>query len=139
MAILFKKLRPEAITPQKAFEYDAAWDLHSTDEAIIKIGETSKIGTGIAIAIPNGYVGRIAERSGLGAKGLAVRGGVVDSGYRGELKVLMQNLSDRIFHVLPGMRIAQLLIHAVILDSLQESDVLIDADRGDKGFGSTGI
>lgn len=137
--IAFKKLRPEAIAPKKAFPHDAGWDLSATEEVTVGVGEVAKVKTGIAVAITEGYAGRIAERSGLGSKGIAIRGGEIDAGYRGELIVLMHNLGLTPFHVTPGMRIAQLVIYQVVLDEFEEVDSLPDAVRGDRGFGSSGI
>lgn len=137
--IAFRKLCPEAVAPSKAFPFDAGWDLTSTEEAIIEAGGVIPIKTGISIAIPEGYAGMIAERSGLGKKGVAVRGGVIDSGYRGELIVLMHNLGRNLLHIMPGMRVAQLVIYPICLDVLEETDTLPEADRGDRGFGSTGV
>lgn len=137
--ISFKKLCSEAVAPKKAFPHDAGWDLSSTEEVIIGVGEVAKVKTGIAVAIPEGYAGRIAERSGLGSKGIALRGGEIDAGYRGELIVLMHNLGRSHVHIMPGMRIAQLVIYAVVLDEFEEVDDLPEATRGDRGFGSSGV
>lgn len=137
--IPFKKLRPDAVAPRKAYPFDAGWDLTSVEEAIISVGEVVKIRTGIAVAIPNGYSGRIAERSGLGSKGIALRGGEIDASYRGELIVQMHNLGRGIVHIMPGMRIAQLVIGPILLDELEETDELSDSDRGSNGFGSSGV
>lgn len=123
----------------KAHPTDAAYDLHNTGgTTAIPPHHTIKIPTGIHIAIPEGHVGIIKERSSIGAKGLAVRGGVIDPGYTGEIMVLLQNNSPCSHVIQPGDRIAQLLVMPTSPVTPIEVEALQDTERGDAGFGSTG-
>ena len=124
---------------QKAHADDAAYDLHNTGGILtIPPHHTEKIPTGIRVAIPQGHVGIIKDRSSMGAKGIAVRGGVIDPGYTGEIMVLLQNNSPRSHVIQQGDRIAQLLIMPTSPVTPVEVEVLQDTERGTGGFGSTG-
>ncbi|AZA08724.1 dUTP diphosphatase [Corynebacterium pseudopelargi] len=124
---------------RKAHADDAAYDLHNTGKiTTIPPHHTTKIPTGIHAAIPQGHVGIIKDRSSIGAKGLAVRGGVIDPGYTGEIIVLIQNNSPRSQVIQPGDRVAQLLVIPTSPVTPVEVKVLQDTQRGDGGFGSTG-
>jgi len=135
-----KKLYPDAILPTRAHASDAGLDLYSYIDNIIHPGEVRRVHTGISVQIPEGYVGLIWPRSGLAIKNnIDVMGGVIDAGYRGEIVVLLINHSlDEPFQINYGDKIAQLLIQSVELLDVEEVGSLDDADRGDKGFGSTG-
>ena len=139
-----KKLSPEAILPAYASAGAAGADLYAlptADPVTVGAGETAFIHTGVAMAIPEGYVGLIYARSGLACKrGLAPANkvGVIDSDYRGEIMVALHNHSDKPETVLPGERIAQFVIAPVIVADWQECETLDDTDRGAGGFGSTG-
>ncbi len=139
-----RKLDPAAILPVYASADAAGADLCALPggEAItVEPGKTAFFHTGIAVAIPSGYVGLVCARSGMACKrGLAPANkvGVIDADYRGEILVALHNHSDIPQTVEPGDRIAQLLIMPVITASFREVDVLDDTDRGAGGFGSTG-
>jgi dUTP pyrophosphatase len=143
MRLEFARLRPEARPPARAHDDDAGYDLHAAEAATIAPGERASVGTGIAVAIPDGHAGLVLPRSGLAARhgiALANAPGLVDAGYRGEVRVLLLNTDrESTFEVAPGDRIAQLLIVRHEAPALVESESLGDTARGDGGFGSTGI
>ena len=131
---------PLAKLPTKAHETDAGLDLYSSDYYSIMPGERMRINNGLVIAIPEGYVGLIWDKSGLATKsGLHTIAGVIDSGYRGELAVNVINLGQDIYNIAPGQKIAQLLIQKI--ENIEIIETIIDdnTDRGTAGFGSTGI
>ena len=137
-----KKLDEKAIIPTYGTEYSAGADLYALlDEDLeIKPGETVMIGTGLAMAIPNGYVGLIYARSSLGSKkGLAPANkvGVIDSDYRGEIKVPLFNQSKETQIIAKNERIAQIIFTPYLKVNFQETDELDDTTRGTGGFGST--
>ena len=140
MIIQIKKLGDDATIPTKSNISDAGWDLYSSGMAtIVYPHERKLISTDISIAIPDGYCGLIWPRSGLSVNsGIDILAGVIDSGYRGEVKVCMLNTSDTLVHIHPGDRIAQLIIQKVEDVSFTEVKNLDDTSRGDGGFGSTG-
>ena len=137
-----KKLNENAIVPTKGSEYSAGWDLYATENATIPPAGTVLIGTGWAIEVPIGYFGAIFARSGLSVKeGLRPANcvGVIDSDYRGEVKVALHNDSTVSRSVSARDRVAQLvLIPYHQLEQLQEVDALSDTTRSSGGFGSTG-
>ena len=140
MEIRVQKLDKYARLPSKANESDAGWDLYASDDGVIEPGSKELIGTDIALAIPEGYVGLIWDRSGMAAKkGIHRFAGVIDSGYRGEIKVCLWNSSDKYCVVNAGERIAQILFQQVPTFTLREVDSLDDSDRGIGGFGSSGL
>ncbi len=139
MELRVKRLQEGVELPHYHHEGDAAFDLRSTDDVKIGAGEKKLIGTGLAMAVPEGHAGLIWDRSGLAAKfGLHVLAGVVDSGYRGEVKVVLYNLGNDEFQVEKGMRIAQMLIQPVVLPEITEGE-LDETARNSGGFGSTGV
>ena len=139
MTLKIKKLHPEAVLPRYGREGDAGLDLSATESVIIPPSERRTVATGIAIAIPSGSVGLIWDRSGLAAKqGIKSMGGVIDANYRGEIKVILHNLSKEPFTVEKGMRIAQLLIQPVQQKEIVEVQELEETERNEQGFGSTG-
>ncbi|GMR03145.1 MAG: dUTP diphosphatase [Acidimicrobiia bacterium] len=128
--------------PQVAHPFDAGADLAAAERVEIGPGERALVGTGLSMAIPEGYAGFVLPRSGLAIyEGITVINapGLVDSGYRGELKVGLVNHSDRAFLIEPGDRIAQLVIVAVEQPEFIEVDHLEASSRGEGGFGSTGV
>ena len=133
-----KKLTSTAITPTKANISDAGFDLYSDVDLIIECDKTTTIDTGIALGIPDGYCGLIWDRSSLGSKGIHRHAGVVDSGYRGERKVCLNNTSDSSYQVKKGDRIAQILIQRNEPFTIEECEDLSNTDRGSGGFGSSG-
>jgi dUTP pyrophosphatase len=126
--------------PSYAHPYDAAFDLRSSEDCTLSPGERRVIKTGLKVAIPSGYAGLVWDRSGLAAKNtLHVLAGVIDSGYRGELGVVMVNLGREPFTVERNMRIAQMLIQPVANPKIIEVDELSQTARSEGGFGSTGL
>ena len=144
MKLKIKRLNDNAILPQRATVGSAGFDLYSSLELPIEIapGERVLIPTGIAIELPdNNYVVYIYARSGLSIKnGITLSNcvGVIDSDYRGEIKVGLINLSDKAYIINPADRIAQMVISPIIIPELIVSDNLNNTDRSDGGFGSTG-
>lgn len=140
--IQVKLLNDKAKLPTKAYDTDAGYDLYSVDEQVVlKPGQVSNVNTGIALAIPEGYVGLIWDRSSLGTKGIKVFGGVIDAGYRGEIKLKLGNLStlERDWVVInKGDKVAQILIQKVENLPILEVEVLPVSQRGTAGFGSSG-
>jgi dUTP pyrophosphatase len=135
------RLRDDAVLPRQAYPGDAGFDLAACERVTLAPGERAMVGTGLAVAIPEGYAGFVQPRSGLASRhGISVVNspGLVDSGYRGELRVVLLNTDAReSFTVEPGMRIAQLVVLPVPAVSLVEVDALIDSERGVRGFGSS--
>lgn len=137
-----RRLRDEAALPERAYPGDAGLDLVACELVRLEPGARAVIGTGIAVAIPDGHAGLVVPRSGLAARhgiGIVNAPGLVDSGYRGELRVVLVNTDrDETFTVEPGMRIAQLVIVPVALPTPVVMDELPETQRGVAGFGSTG-
>jgi dUTP pyrophosphatase len=143
VTLRFRRLSPAARPPARAHDGDAGYDLHAAEAATIGPGERAGVGTGIALAIPPGHAGLVLPRSGLAARhGIALVNapGLIDSGYRGEVRVLLLN-TDRAapFEVAVGDRIAQLAIVRVEGPELEEAEELDATVRGEGGFGSTGV
>ncbi|WP_192795869.1 MULTISPECIES: dUTP diphosphatase [Corynebacterium] len=138
-----KRLDPDLPLPTRAHRGDAGVDLYAADSLTLEPGERALIATGIALALPLGYVGLIHPRSGLGAKhGISVVNtpGTIDADYRGEIKVCLINHDPHeSFSVTRGMRIAQLVIQKVELVDFEEVEELDDTVRGTGGYGSTGL
>lgn len=136
-----KKLSDTASIPIYATEGAAGMDLFSDEEVELKPMEIRAVGTGIAVEIPQGYEGQVRPRSGLALKGITVANapGTIDSDYRGEVKVILINLSGKKFKIEKGMRIAQLIISRCGRVEVEEVSELSDTKRGEGGFGSTGI
>jgi dUTP pyrophosphatase len=136
-----QRLHADAVVPQRAYTGDAGLDLASCERVELDPGERALVGTGLAVAIPEGYAGFVQPRSGLAARhGLTVVNspGLVDSGYRGELRVVLLNTDlTKPFVVEPGMRIAQLVVLPIPELELVEVDELPSSERGVRGFGSS--
>lgn len=143
MKIPIKKLRDDAIIPTHGSAGAAGWDLYTLEGRVIPAGTTALVGTGISVAIPKGYVGLVFARSGLATKnGLAPANkvGVIDSDYRGEVKVSLHNHFKELPQAIAkGDRIAQLLVVPCVSCEWEEVAELDDTERGEAGFGSTGI
>ena len=143
MILRFRRLSETARPPARAHDGDAGYDLYSDEAARLDPGQRASVGTGIAVAIPDGNAGLVLPRSGLAARhGISVVNapGLVDAGYRGELRVLLLNTDrENAFEVTPGDRIAQLVVVRVEGPTLEESQELDETGRGAGGFGSTGI
>jgi dUTP pyrophosphatase len=135
------RLREDAVVPERAYSGDAGLDLSACERVEILPGERAMVGTGLAVAIPDGYAGFVQPRSGLAARhGITIVNtpGLVDSGYRGELRVILLNTDVReTFVVEQGMRIAQLVVLPVPEVELVVVDELPGSERGVRGFGSS--
>jgi dUTP pyrophosphatase len=139
--LAFKRLHDGATMPTRAYEDDAGLDLSACERVELGPGERAVVSTGLTVAIPSGHAGFVQPRSGLASRhGIAVLNspGLVDAGYRGELKVVLLN-TDRTatFVVEPGMRIAQLVIVPVAMPTPVEAAELPGSERGERGFGSS--
>jgi dUTP pyrophosphatase len=137
-----RRLRADAVLPERAYHGDAGLDLAACERVELAPGERAVIGTGLAVAIPDGYAGFVQPRSGLADRhGISIVNapGLIDSGYRGELKVILLNTdTTHPFVVEPGMRIAQLVVLEVPELELTETDELPATERGVRGHGSSG-
>jgi dUTP pyrophosphatase len=142
VTLRFRRLSDTARPPARAHDGDAGYDLYADEEARLGPGERTSVGTGIAVAIPDGHAGLVLPRSGLAARhGISVVNapGLIDAGYRGELRVLLLNTDrEHAFDVAPGDRIAQLVVVRVEGPVLEEAEELDQTGRGAGGFGSTG-
>ena len=138
-----QRLRDDAVVPTRAYAGDAGLDLAACERVERGPGERATVGTGLAVAIPEGYAGFVQPRSGLASRhGVTIVNtpGLVDSGYRGELKVILLNTdSSEPFVVEPGMRIAQLVVMQVPDVDPVEVDELPETERGARGFGSSAV
>jgi dUTP pyrophosphatase len=136
------KLKDKAVLPTRAHAGDAGLDLYASEAAHIGPGERWSVGTGVAVEIPEGHAGLVLPRSGLAREhGIALVNspGLIDTGYRGEIRVLLLNTDPAdTFNVAPGDRIAQLVIAPVVLAEPVEAAALGESARGDGGFGSSG-
>ncbi|HET8861969.1 MAG TPA: dUTP diphosphatase [Solirubrobacterales bacterium] len=142
MELRVAKLKDEAVVPSRAHEGDAGLDLYACEPAHLGPGERWSVGTGVAVEIPDGHAGLVLPRSGLARDhGIALVNspGLIDSGYRGEVRVLLLNTDPaETFKVKPGERIAQLVIAPIALAEPVEVESLNESARGDGGFGSSG-
>lgn len=139
MKIKLQKLHPSAKLPAYAHPGDAGMDLFAVEATVLAPGEIKAVKTGVAMAIPEGYVGLIWDKSGIAIKeGLKTMGGVIDSGYRGEVMVGMLNTSKKSYTFEAGHKVAQMLIQKIESPELVEADSLEETKRGKGGFGSTG-
>lgn len=149
--IRVKLLNRNAKAPARSHSTDAGWDLFCTARVTLAPGETKTVPTGIAMEIPEGWYAQVKSRSGLGSRGLVVTAGVIDSGYRGEIGVVMINTNTASEHARPygdtnpgyisfrpGDKIAQVVFLPVPEVTLEITDSLNDSHRGENGFGSTG-
>jgi dUTP pyrophosphatase len=141
MELQIRRLHPDAVIPERAYAGDAGLDLVSCGRAELGPGERATIGTGLAVAIPEGYAGFVQPRSGLAMRhGIALVNspGLIDSGYRGEIRVVVLNTDrDSPFTIEPGTRIAQLVVVPLPEIDPVEVDELPESERGVRGFGSS--
>jgi dUTP pyrophosphatase len=137
------RLRDEAVLPSQAYEGDAGLDLAACERLELAPGERGVVGTGLAVAIPEGHAGLVLPRSGLAARhGITIVNtpGLIDAGYRGEVKVVLLNTDrNEPFTIEAGMRIAQLVVVDVPAVSVVEVEELSESERGVGGFGSSGV
>jgi dUTP pyrophosphatase len=138
-----QRLRPDAVLPDRAYEGDAGLDLTACERVELAPGERAVVPTGLAVAIPAGHAGLVMPRSGLAVRngiGKVNSPGLIDSGYRGELRVVLLNTDRReTFVVEPGMRIGQLVVVPVPAVELEEVEELPESERGERGFGSSAV
>ena len=129
--------------PRQAYKGDAGLDLAACERVVLEPGERATVSTGVAVAIPSGYAGYVQPRSGLAADhGITMVNapGLVDSGYRGELRIILLNTDrEEPFEIEPGMRIAQLVVLSVPRVELRLVDELPASERGERGFGSSAL
>jgi len=137
------RLRPEATIPERAYAGDAGLDLAACERVELGPGQRATVGTGLAVAIPDGHAGFVQPRSGLAARhGITIVNspGLVDAGYRGEVQIVLLNTdASEGFTIEPGMRIAQLVVLALPELELLEVDELPVSERGARGFGSSRV
>lgn len=137
------RLRDGAVLPAQAYPGDAGLDLVACEHLRLDPGQRGVVGTGVAVSVPAGHAGLVIPRSGLAArKGITIVNapGLIDSGYRGELKVILLNTGcEEPFDVEPGMRIAQLVVVPVPAVRLVEVEQLEESERGAAGLGSSGV
>lgn len=134
-----KRLEKEARLPCYAYRHDAGLDIFSIESVSIAPRERKAVRTGIALEIPEGYVGLVWDKSGVSMKGgVKTIGGVIDAGYRGEIQIGLVNLSGETYHIKKGDKITQLLIQKVEQPKIEEVEELSDSDRAERGFGSSG-
>jgi dUTP pyrophosphatase len=141
--LAIRRLRADAVIPERAYAGDAGLDLAACEQVELAPGARAVVGTGLAVAVPEGYAGFVQPRSGLAARhGITIVNtpGLVDSGYRGELRVVLLNTdSSEAFVVEPGMRIAQLVVVPIPEFEVLEVEELPDSERGVRGFGSSAV
>ena len=142
MTLRFKKVHPDAVLPSYAHPSDAGMDLRSVDDLTLAPGQRALVHTGLVMLLPPLYEAQVRPRSGLALKnGVTVLNtpGTIDSGYRGEVGVILINLGQAAFDVRKGDKIAQMVIAPVTHPNIEETDVVDETDRGSGGFGSTGV
>ena len=142
MTLRFKKVHPDAILPSYAHPSDAGMDVRSVEDLVLAPGRRALVHTGLVMLLPPGYEAQVRPRSGLALKsGVTVLNtpGTIDSGYRGEVGVILINLGDSEFQVRKGDKVAQLVIAPVTQPEIAEADAVDETDRGAGGFGSTGV
>jgi len=136
--IAVEKTRTSAKIPTKAHSSDAGFDLYADDYYSITPYGQALVGSGIRVMIPEGYAGLIWDKSGLANQGITTMGGVIDSSYRGEIKVVIKNLSEDIFNIIPGQKIAQIIFQEAPNFEISEEIISTESERGEKAFGSSG-
>jgi len=140
-SVLVHRLDPGLPLPARAHPGDAGVDLYAAEAVVLGPGERATVGTGVAVAVPEGYAGLVAPRSGLAQRhglGIVNAPGVVDAGYRGEIRVILVNHGTEAVSLARGERIAQLLVVQVGVEEMLEVEELPPSERGSGGFGSTG-
>jgi dUTP pyrophosphatase len=132
-------LDPGAILPARAHELDAGYDLYSREDAIVYAGDSWTFDTGVHMEIPQGYVGDVKSKSSMLMRYNLLTDGTVDAGYTGSIRVKLFNLSNCAVSIVKGQKIAQLVIKKIMTPALEVVDELEETERGDNGFGSTGM
>jgi len=140
MLIKFQKILEGAIIPHYAHQGDAGMDIFSAEDAVIKSGEIKSVKTRVKMELPEGFVALVWDKSGLALKnGIKTMAGVIDSGYRGEIGIVLANLSGRDYKIEKGQKIAQMLVQKAERAEIEEVKNLNETPRGAGGFGSTGL
>jgi len=142
MTLRFKRIHPDAVLPAYAHPSDAGMDVRSVEDVTLAPGKRALVHTGLVMMLPPMYEAQVRPRSGLAVKhGVTVLNtpGTIDSGYRGEVGVILINLGEEDFQVRKGDKIAQIVIAPVIQPTIEEVEVIDETDRGTGGFGSTGM
>jgi dUTP pyrophosphatase len=137
--IKFMRLDDSAVPFSYTRENDACMDIFSNEKCNIKPKETKIVSTGVLVELPHNFEGLVRGRSGLASKGIMVHLGTIDETYRGELGVIMTNLSSETFKITKGMRIAQFTVKPTFRIQLEEVPELSETERGDNGYGSSGL
>lgn len=137
-ALPIRRLDPAAVLPTRAHHDDAGLDLYGLEDARVAPGAGAVLRTGVAVAVPAGHVGLVCDRSSMAKRGLKTAGGVIDAGYRGEVGVVVWNLSREEQAVKKGERVAQMLVIPIAVPAPVETGDLGETPRGANGFGSTG-
>jgi dUTP pyrophosphatase len=133
-----QRIHKDAKLPLYQHKGDAGLDIFSSIDCVLEAGEVKPVPTGIRMAVPDGYAGLVWDKSGISLRGVHRLAGVIDSGYRGEVRVVMVNLGNEAFVIEKGMKIAQLLVQPVTEMKVVETEELEITSRGEEGFGSTG-
>jgi dUTP pyrophosphatase len=141
MLVKYKKINENAKEPTKSHEDDACFDLYASEYHMLFPSDTIKVGTGLAVEIPKGYCLKVIPRSGLSSKNIIILNspGTIDANFRGEVKIILRNIGIDIAHINIGDRVAQCELKEVIPLTFGEVEELSVTDRGEGGFGSTGI
>lgn len=142
MVLRFKRIHPDAVLPAYAHPSDAGMDIRSVENLVLPAGKRALVHTGLVMLLPPLYEAQVRPRSGLALKnGVTVLNtpGTIDSGYRGEVGVILANLGEESFEVKKGDKIAQVVIAPVTQSTIEEADSIDETDRGAGGFGSTGV
>jgi len=139
LKLKIEKISPWAKLPNRAYRHDAGLDLYSADYYSLVPGDRAIIKTDVKLAIPEGYAGLIWDKGGIARNGIHTIAGVIDSGFRGEVTINLVNLSQDIYHIAPGQKIAQLLIQKIEAPEIVEGKILDQTDRKNKCFGSSGL
>ena len=142
MKLIVQKIHEKAILPKYAHSDDAGMDLFSIEETLVAVGERKLIRTGIAIQLPPNTEAQVRPRSGLALKNgitLLNSPGTIDEGFRGEVKIIVINHGEENFLITQGMKIAQMVINTFVKVDIEEAERLNESERGNNGFGSTGI
>lgn len=140
MKVKFQKISEDAIAPCYGHSGDAGLDIFSVEDVVLKSGERKRIRTGIRMELPEDYAGLVWDKSGIAFnEGIKTMGGVVDSGYRGEILVVLVNLGKNSYEIKRGQKIAQLLIQKIEEAEIEIADSISETSRGEDGFGSTGL
>ena len=137
--IKVQRLSSDAKLPNMAYDGDAAYDIYSNEDISLTPGNRANIKTGIKMAIPRNYAGLIWDKGGIANSGIHTLGGVVDSGYRGEIMINLVNLGKDIYNIVSGQKIAQMIIQKIETPKIIETEIDDKTDRDEGGFGSSGL